>query len=107
MPEDVLVWRGHPVDLLEAETVRRLEAATCGLRAGAGEGIEGVCGRLRAFFDALLGPEAGAQLLPKDNLRDAMALYADFLAFGQRQRAQVQAWAVELLTEYDPAQLEG
>lgn len=102
----MLIWHGHRVDLLELELVRRLGIAIETLREGMGTDIESVCKQLRSFFDFLLGPGAGGELLPQDNLREALALYADFIKFGKRQGEAVQEWAAELLAEYDPALLE-
>lgn len=103
----------YTLDLLDEAVARRV--ADCAARMGAEEdaarGVElgadfigGFCGRLRGFFDGVLGAGAGVALLGADNnLAAAMDCYEAFMAFGARQAEAARARAGQVMALYDPA----
>lgn len=108
------VWtydgRAYPLDLLDADTLRRFDRCVADYLAAAdagpadpAAGIAGLCGRLRVFFDALLGAGAGEALLgAADSLRAASACYLDFMGYAQGQLAHAREVADLLAGRYSP-----
>lgn len=108
--------QSYAADLFDGAFAARLETAVAALReaetaAGDETGatfIAGLCGRQRAFFDALFGPGAGAALLGEaDNARAAVLCHADFVACMREQVDTACGAFAEAAQRYDPARVEG
>lgn len=110
------IWQvgdaGYSLDLLDGAVLARYRAAVTGL-AGAdggadGDVIGGLCAGLRGFFDALFGEGAGARIVGAgDDLRGAMGVYGDFLAFVAGQARDVRAMVADAMARYDPGCVPG
>lgn len=116
MKEDLTIWHIHglelPLDIEEADTVEKYEAALAQLEqdvpedksAGAVAYIRAYCKAFRTFYDTLFGEGTAEQIFAgiPDHARRYTAVYGEFLTFVAKQAAQSQAESMQLKKKYLP-----
>ena len=116
MKEDLTIWHIHglelPLDIEEADTVEKYEAALAQLEqdvpedksAGAAAYIRAYCKAVRTFYDTLFGEGTAEQIFAgiPDHARRYTAVYGEFLTFVAKQAAQSQAESMQLKKKYLP-----
>ena len=116
MKEDLTIWHIHglelPLDIEEADTVEKYEAALAQLEqdvpedksAGAAAYIRAYCKAFRTFNDTLFGEGTAEQIFAgiPDHARRYTAVYGEFLTFVAKQAAQSQAESMQLKKKYLP-----